>query len=345
MKKGTIRKVRSKGQRLHSDSRTVVHRDDAASYRAKKEELNFIESVTGKEKGEIKFQSLGFGLCFSREMKSLSEEEWQDHLKEADERRGFYYAEECQGGGVIKKRKRWLKGRSERAGKQPRESRMYYLDVTMNPAIALTLQRLDEKNLNLEPMMETVSEILMGSFEKHTGYEAIGTAVHPADGVLHFHLHYSTISTTNEKLHAKVGVGNPRLPTAGHGLIGALRKSRNGLIRGKDAKRLEIYLANRERDGLEPIDWVLAQELDGFFELMLGGEEMSARIKHIYKVSRQDWALGKRAVERHRPRPLQTDNLELHESFIGPRMLPIAQPVPQKRHVPKGPSPAPDFSR
>jgi len=345
MKKGTIRKVRSKGQRLHSDSRTVVHKDDAATYRAKKQELNFLELVTGKEKGEIKFQSLGFGLCFSRDLRSLTEEEWQDHLKEADEKRGFYFTEESQGGGLISKRKRWLPGRGPRAGKKEPESRMYYIDVTMNPAIALLLQRLDEKKLNLEPMMETVSEILMTSFEKHTGYEAIGTAVHPADGVLHFHLHYSTISSTNEKLHAKAGAGNPRLPTAGHGLIGALRKSRNGLIRGEDAKQLEEFLANRERDGQEPIDWVLAQELDGFFELMFGAEDMSERIKQIYKVSLQDWSLGLRAVERHRPRPLKTENLELHERFIEPREIALKQPASKEKPQPQKPTAENDFTR
>lgn len=262
--------VSSQRQIDHLNPRHEQHREDQKRFRDSRSSLNWMEDSCSDYLHEEKFEFLRGGVILDKSGRALSSPDFDELMSKMIQERNFYWAAARKNGMPAGMRKR-----STVDKKTNRNRAVQQMPITFRPDHSLALFKMakavrnESEQKELRRIILNIIQRAVKFFKKETGYEVIATAVHPAEGCLHFHIIYTTINAENTLLHEHKKCGNKKIPTAGLPLIGVTRMHDNGIeLRPNGFELSQKFMERRIKGGKLPVDLKVSQYLDGMIELV-----------------------------------------------------------------------------
>ena len=244
----------------HLDPDSAQHINDykwAKARRERKAEQKLLNSMTPSD-GLPKLKCLGKGLRISRDGRFLTSQQFYQLVKESKKLRCKYKYWEQRGDGRTTCKKRKIQGVKNYA-------------ITMRPDIDAGVKSYDafkDGKGGIRTKITNCAMLAAKEFEILTDYQVLAIAVHPNEGVLHFHLIYATVTLDQELLGDTTrSAGRRGIPNMGPRNLGLVRLASAGLRSAKEARVGYLDLKRiKTRSGSPPIDLMLAEMVDGFWD-------------------------------------------------------------------------------
>ncbi len=249
----------------HLNPTSLTHRLDQARSKEKRQFLSRLEPLITKIPIHARLPSLGDGFMMDPDGIEMSSADHNALLGSAKVERRVYYITQYRSDGRSFKQKRYTKA-------------VRQMGVTFPPEINLALARLEEStDFTAKTFVKEAAVKVARAFKTATGYDVLEIQVHPKEGCLHFHITYAVVTKNHELIHAKESMGRPGPHFLGPALTGALRHGDHGLLPADRLSSAKGLLKDRCKNGIEPIDWRMAEMLDGICEQFVAGQSKEAR--------------------------------------------------------------------
>lgn len=289
----------------HLDPQHATHVTDHREAKKARAELASNVTLNIAPPEPLKYPSLDGGRRMDAGGHALNPQEFQDRIKDAQQRT-FYWADYKKRDGSVSRR---------RCPTVPvHQSAFSYF-----PAYDLAFSRLEQHGLQMAPAIIDHAKILSRHFASASGYQVVASAIHPEEGVLHHHLIWTHVDEENILLHRADGRGRRGPRFLGPALIGTLRLVDRGIWPEEDATLARKFFSDRVRQGDEPIDWVLSQVLDGLAEKTLTGLSIIYPwVRDVWMQAEADYRMSAQARRASRPDLMQArvSNLETENARL-----------------------------
>ena len=246
--------VRSPKSVAHLNPQSLTHSVHKEFARQLKDRTDgrILVDISPKEK--LKFPSLENGVMLDAHGRGISGMQFEGILNQCRWERGHYLANETSRSGKPYARKRQV-------------DPVRQMSISAFPAHALAFSAMELAGAPCASIVAAAAFALGEAFQWQTPYELLAMAIHPEESTLHFHLHYSVVNAGNRLLHEGSQLGQPARNLLGVGRIGTLRLVEFKFWPEADALDIRQTLKTKtDKFGAVPIDWLLAETLDGTWE-------------------------------------------------------------------------------